>query len=261
MLMSEKLSRVRYGKCPLVEVVFQLRFPTILSINANPPIEFQDKIRRKYPYFENQLEEFGDVLLSPQQRTASMRKLGENKNYAFISEDYLSKVNLTPSFIALSTMAYTQWEEFKENISYIIPIFELIYQPSFYSRIGLRYKDVITRSEIGLSDCSWTELIKPHVLGMVTQEHEEGIKAFSSEIEYETKEANVLSRSHIEFVHVNDQPEMSLLIDCDYFTLGITKLAEMDNKSDKLHNASSLFIQTAITRKLHYALEPVEINQ
>lgn len=220
--MANEFKRVRYLKSPLVEVIFQLRFPTILSINSNQPLEFQEKIREMYPFFEDQLEEFGDVLVNPQLRSAAMRKTGENKNYAFISADTKTKINLTPSFIAISTRAYTRWEDFKKHIDFVIPIFQKEYHPSFYTRVGLRYVDAITRSSFGLQDNNWTELIKPHVLGMVTEEHESGVKSYISEIEYETKIDKVLSKAHIELVHVNDQPELSLLIDCDYYSIEIT---------------------------------------
>ena len=117
---DKELKRVRYEKSPLVEVIFQLRFPTILSINSNQPVVFQEQIREKYPFFEEQLEEQGDILYNPQIKATALRKTGENKNYAFISEDNLTKINLTPSFIAISTMAYTQWEEFRKHIFGVI---------------------------------------------------------------------------------------------------------------------------------------------
>lgn len=258
--MREQLKRVRYENSPLVEVVFQLRFPTILSINSTQPVDFQERIRERYPYFEDQLEEFGDVVVNPQLKAASMRKTGESKNYAFISADNMTKINLTPSFIAISSMAYTQWEDFQKHIQFIIPIFKEIYHPAFYTRVGLRYIDVITRSKLDLEERNWTDLIQPHVLGMVTEEHECGVKSYLSETEYETKDPDVLSKAHFEFVHVNDQPELSLLIDCDYYVMGITRLEDMMQKAEKLHASSSQFIQTAIKSELHLAMKPVEIE-
>ena len=258
--MEKELERVKYKNSPLVEVVFQLRFPTILSINTNPPVEFQENIRENYPLFEEQLEEAGDVIVNPQLRVASLRKTGEHKNYAFISADNKIKINLTPSFIAISTMAYTQWEDYRKHIDFVVPIFESVYHPAFYTRVGLRYIDVITRSVFDLQDRNWTELIKPHILGMVTEEHEAGVKTYLSETEYETKEDRVLSKAHFEFVHVNDQAELSLLIDCDYYSVGMTKIEEMNNVAEKLHNASSQFIQTAITEKLHQAMQPIPVE-
>lgn len=256
----DNLKRVRYVKSPLKEVIFQLRYPTILSINSRQPVVFQDKIRDIYPFFEEQLEEVGNVMVNPQLNVATMKKTAENKNYAFISKDKKTKINLTPSFISISTKEYTQWEDFKKQIEFVIPLFENEYQPSFYTRVGLRYIDVIIRSELNLNEKHWTELIQPHVLGLVTQEIENGIKSYFSEMEYETKEEQVLSKAHFELVHINNQRELSLLIDCDYYILEITNLNEMKSKAEKLHTASSQFIQTAIMPVLHQAMQPVEIE-
>lgn len=258
--MNEKeLMRVRYENSPLVEVIFQLRFPTILSINSNQPVEFQERIRNRFPFFEEQIEEQSDLLINPKIKATALRKTGENKNYTFITEDNHTKINLTPSFIAVSTLRYIQWEDFKKIIEFAIPYFEEIYKPAFYTRVGLRYIDVITRSKLDLAGRAWTELMKPHVLGMITADHEAGVKSYLSETEYETKEAGVISKAHFEFVHVNDLPELSLLIDCDYYYLGIVRSDAMNGVSEKLHNASSQFIQTAITAELHEAMKPTEI--
>lgn len=256
---NEPLKRVRYGKSPLAEVFFQLRFPTILSINSTLPVAFQDQIREKFPYFESQVEEQNDIIYNPQMKTTALRKTGENKNYVFITENKFTKINLTPSFITISTRAYSQWEDFKKNIEYVIPLFEENYKPSFYTRVGLRYIDVITRSRLSLENKKWTELIKPHVLGMITEERENCVKSYVSETEYETKIENILSKSHFEFVRINGQTELSLLIDCDYYYLGVTKKDDMISVAENLHDASSMFIQTAITDDLHKAMEPVEI--
>ena len=43
--------RVHYNKPQLAEVICQLRFPTILSIGANDPAEFQEAIRGMFPRF------------------------------------------------------------------------------------------------------------------------------------------------------------------------------------------------------------------
>ncbi len=40
--------RVLYGKRQLIEVICQLRFPTILSISAKEPAEFQEAIRAEF---------------------------------------------------------------------------------------------------------------------------------------------------------------------------------------------------------------------
>ena len=48
--------RVRYAKPQLLEVICQLRFPTILSISAKEPAEFQELIRNEYPRYSRNIE-------------------------------------------------------------------------------------------------------------------------------------------------------------------------------------------------------------
>lgn len=253
-------NRVKYKKAPLVEVIFQLRFPTILSINAYQPVDFQTRIRRMFPYYSEQLEKSQDVVLNPAMQSIAMGKSCENKNYAFITPDELTKVNLTPSFIAISTMNYDQWEQFEELSINVIEAFEKVYEPAFYNRVGLRYTNVITRSNLGLERTRWSELMKPDVLGMMTPEREAGVQSYASNLVYATETDGVLCAAHIELVHVDNQPELSLLMDCDYYTVGVTKNEQVRVVAGLLHNASSSFMQNAISEKLSLAMGPEEIN-
>ena len=131
--------RVKYKNCPLVEVIFQLRFPTILSINTKQPAEFQEKIRRDYPYYDEGIEEQNELLLNANGKAAQV-KTNQNKNYSFISIDETYKVNLTSTFIAISTRKYTQWEEFSVKVEQVVKAFQEVYEVPFYTRIGLRYR-------------------------------------------------------------------------------------------------------------------------
>lgn len=256
--MTEGLKRVKYEKSPLVEVIFQLQFPTILSINLKQPAELQEKIRARFPFFGEQPNIIDGIVVSPQNISFSKGN-ADNKNYFFVSEDNKMRFNMTSSFIALSTMAYTQWEDFREYIDFVVPFFEEEYRPAFYTRVGLRYIDVITRSKLDLQNKKWTELVQSHVLGMVAKDHESGVRSYVSETEYEIEKEQVLTRAHIELVRVNNQPEISLLLDCDYFTIGNTKLGDRKDTAERLHSASSHFIQTSITEELEQAMCPVEI--
>ena len=90
--------RMIYAKRQLVEVICQLRFPEILSIDASEPAAFQDRIRREYPQYEKKIEQ-----LPPQMVNGKPVPQGTVNNYQFISEDGQWKVSLTKSFVALST--------------------------------------------------------------------------------------------------------------------------------------------------------------
>ncbi len=249
------IQRVRYEKSPLIEVIFQLRFPTILKIGANAPEDFQEEIREVYPYYEEAIESAGDIIFSNGRPTPISR---QNKNYSFVSADENYKINLTPNFISLSTVNYTQWEDFRQQIKFAVEAFEKIYRPTFYSRVGLRYEDAITKSHLGLDDKKWSELIKPHVLGVMTEYREEGTQSFLSTAEFDNGDDTRI-KTHFELVHVNGASEISFLIDCDYFTLERTDKNNMMEVADKLHAKSTSFIRNAITDELHEAMGPVEI--
>ena len=254
----KEFKRVKYQKSPLVEVIFQLRFPTILSINAKQPIEFQEKIREKYPFYQEDDEQQNEMIIDPNGNPVQF-KASSLKNYAFISPDESYKINLTSSFISISTLKYTYWDEFKKHIEFVIPIFEEIYKPAFYTRVGLRYIDVIIREDLGLQNVSWNELIEPHVLGIITPEIESGVKYYSSDAEYQNPTDNTATKVHFELVHANNQKELSLLIDCDYYLQSVVENDKVNIMADKLHKNSSDFINNAITEKLSSAMEPVEI--
>ena len=48
MLFSDN-TRHSYANSPLIEVICQLRFPTILSIGSTVPAQFQEAVRDEFP--------------------------------------------------------------------------------------------------------------------------------------------------------------------------------------------------------------------
>ena len=56
MLFAE-YARCQYARSPLVEVICQLRFPSILSIGAKEPAEFQEAVRREFPRYAARQEQ------------------------------------------------------------------------------------------------------------------------------------------------------------------------------------------------------------
>ena len=89
--------RFIYEKNQLVEVICQLRFPAILSIDSETPAAFQEKVRARYPRYA--------VMTEKKNGAPDIR------NHAFISGDAKHKISLTREFIAFSTMGYADWTE------------------------------------------------------------------------------------------------------------------------------------------------------
>ena len=136
MLFAE-YDRCQYARSPLVEVICQLRFPTILNIGAKDPAEFQEAVRHDFPRYMARQEQ-----LPPKVKpgpTPALEPQAPITNYNFVSADGKWKLNLTSSFIALSTLRYQRWEDFAARLDKPLAQFIQIYQPAFFERIGLRY--------------------------------------------------------------------------------------------------------------------------
>ncbi|MGA7194581.1 MAG: TIGR04255 family protein, partial [Anaerolineales bacterium] len=166
--------RVIYKKNPLVEVICQFRFPPILSIETEVPAKLQEAIRNMYPLFtENAEILFTIPNVSNNVDAAVAQKLEfppssiNRKNYEFRSADENWKINLTRDFLALSTTHYHRWEEFSAQLDQAFHAFIEIYSPAYFSRIGLRYRDIINRSVLSLEGANWSDLLKPYVLGIL----------------------------------------------------------------------------------------------
>lgn len=101
--------RVLYGKRQLIEVICQLRFPTILSISAKEPAEFQEAIRAEFPRYARNLEKLPPKVIG-QPGAMKLEEQPTVVNYQFLTAAGDWKVNLTNTFLALATPVYTTWE-------------------------------------------------------------------------------------------------------------------------------------------------------
>src|SRR2546428_3527224 len=167
--------RVIYQQNPLVEVICQLRFPTILEIAATEPAAFQKKIRSTYPLYEkdeggiNFPKEAPKEILEALSQLTSMRPV-EHLTHKFLIEDSARLISLNREFVAVTETQYKQWEHFREEIFRAKAALEEIYEPAFYTRIGLRYRDIIDREELGLTDTPWNSLINASLSGVLVAE-------------------------------------------------------------------------------------------
>lgn len=260
-----EVKRVIYNRNPLDQVICQLRFPPILRIDAEVPAEFQDRVRSSFPAYSetsdwkiqlpSELE--GQV---PQEILNPIIGSSGTKNHAFVSENGKLKINLTRTFFALSTREYIKWEAFTETLAPQLSTFIDIYSPDFYTRIGLRYVNIICRSTLGLPDRPWSDLIQPHVLGILSvPEIGESVNQFEGKFELGLSDSERLVRIRTAFVKAADNEEICYKIDNDFFIGGKVPIDGADKKLDYLNARSGRLFRWSITDLLHNSMEPVEI--
>jgi uncharacterized protein (TIGR04255 family) len=255
--------RVIYRRNPLKEVICQLRFPPILRIETSPA-DFQDMVRSEFPEFTQNLETLGLTPSSLISRfpleIAQQINLAKSVNYEFSSADGAWKTNLARNFVSLSTKAYERWETFREKLEIPLRALIQVYEPHSFSRIGLRYIDVIQRSRLGLDDVSWSELLRPELLGLMgSRDMADTIRAFQSSYELELENERDMVRIVSGFSEDGQDPEKCYVIDSDFFTSEPIALGDAMRKLDYFNVRASRLIRWCITETLHTAMEPSDL--
>lgn len=255
--------RVVYAKNTLRSVICQLRFPAILRIETHPPVDFQDRIRVQYPLFEEKHSpelpagvppEFAKIVV------AEMPFAG-SKSFEFGTRDERWRLSLTKGFLALTTLKYRRWEEFKELFAEPQAALKDVYQPAFYSRIGLRYRNEIRRSELGVSNHPWRELLREPVIGELACESlASSVGGISSEVLFDMDSGHKARVRHGLIPKSSEDDEPCYYIDADFFTEGKTEITDASQILDRFNRESGRFFRWCIQDRLHRAMEPTSIE-
>jgi uncharacterized protein (TIGR04255 family) len=250
--------RVIYKLAPLVQVICQLRFPTILRVETEAPAQFQETIRQSFPIFDR-VNPFPAQL--PE---AVMRALGGQANvasYQFHTEDRTSTVELTPQSISLSMRKYRRWEEFSSALRAPLSAFVEVYRPSYFERAGLRYQDLIQRESIGLNGVPWSRLLRPEILGELT------VEVFEQNLLDARRVLRVKTPSGSGFILLQHglatgqgRKEAGYMIDFDFSSERKIEVPDAYSVLDELHEGVGRAFRWCITDELHDALQPSDIN-
>lgn len=259
--MFSREDRCIYKSNQLAEVICQLRFPEILTISANAPVEFQEAIRRDFPQFSRRQENAAPRLTGTPGHF-SVENQPSTVNYQFVSADGKWRVNLTSKFISLSCANYHSWEEFAQKLDKPLAAFIKVYQPAYFERIGLRYLNFISRKALGLEGTPYSELIAPCYLGPLGEEdiQEAAVTRSSVDAEFAVR-GGCRAKIHAGpgMVKKNGQPdkEVKFVFDQDLFMPGQVPVNLSAGALQTLHSQAWSLFRGAITDTLHDALEPV----
>ncbi|MDF5724189.1 MAG: TIGR04255 family protein [Rhizonema sp. PD37] len=254
--------RVIYELNPLIEVVAQIRFPTILKITSQQPVDFQDTVRFDYPIFEASRNLQVPIDLSNILTQFSSNAVS-HLTYQFKSEDLKWQLTIDQNSITLVTTEYQRYENFVSRFKTAVETFEDIYNPSFYSRIGLRYRNLIIRSKLKIPDKEWSSLIPKHIaFELNTPEIADSIQTFIKNIQLNTEFGQV--NFHHGLVKIRDtekeRDEVAYLLDADFFTEGKIERGEnVWNILDKSNRTARNLFRWSITDDLHYSMRPKAI--
>jgi uncharacterized protein (TIGR04255 family) len=255
--------RVIYRSNPLIEVVFQLRFARLLRIEQDPAA-FQERVLVDYPVLKESVvapipNEYVNELSSIDMSSlVSSLNLSKRRAYDFVSTDGFWRISLTGDFVALVNTQYTRWEDFRARLEKVSATFTETYKLATFTRVGLRYKNVICRSKLSLKDDSWRTLLRTDLLGeLVNPDFEKDTRHAARELvlglDFDDARVRVLHG----FVQLQDTgDEVSYLVDADFSREKSTEKNDVRPILDRFNREAGRLFRWCIERKLHEAMGP-----
>ena len=263
--------RVIYGKNPLAEVVCQIRFQHV-EISSSALEKLQQRFAEVGHSQRNNETSFNFVMESAQDGAPPVPRASAGDTiYHFAKADGASKVSVAPEFIAYTSTNYRNWDEFLPELLSAVAALNGEVGTLRVNRIGLRYKDVIERSVLGLDGTPWHELIKPFLLGPLAydalsekgQLDEDSVDSQVSQSLIRLDECKLLLQSSL-LTSLTDASK-AFLIDADFFhemdgteECGnvVESSGELEALLETLHTNAGALFRRAITEKLHDSLSP-----
>lgn len=256
--------RCHYNRAPVHEVICQLRFPTILSINQTEPADFQEAIRAEFPQYARRQEVAAPRISGLGGPTPKVEQQPPVTNYNFLSADGQWKLNLTQGFIALSTLHYSGWETFARQLDKPLATFIKLYQPAYFERVGLRYVNIFSRVKLGLEGVGWPELLSPAYTGPMGEDDVQEDHFLNCACDFTLKldsSCRVKLRAAPGRIKSNtpgavQDPELKFILDMDLSMGGNVPCTLSAGALETLHGHATRIFEGAITERLRQALDP-----
>ena len=260
--MFSREERCIYQNNPLADVICQLRFPEILTIETTLPAAFQDAIRDEYPQYSLKKEVQTPKLIGTP-GNMQLEQQNTTNNYQFASADGFWRINLTSRFISLTCSRYIRWEDFARKLDKPLTAFIKQYQPAYFERIGLRYLNFISRQDLQLTDVPFFSLIQPSYLGLLADPEVPEQTTTRNSVDAELavgSNCRVKIHAGPGMTHRNGKVdrELKFIFDQDVFTQDKIPIYHSASILETLHTKAYAIFRGAITDTLHDAMNPDE---
>lgn len=255
--------RVIYARNPLIEVVCQARFPRNLELEAQLPVDFQRHVRDEYPIFRTREElsvRLGnDSASRDQEEGASIHR---SRVFDFVSTDEEWYISLSSTFVALTTSNYLKWEEFREKFGRAYEVALQIYDAKMITRLGLRYKNLVVRSALGLNGVPWTEVLRPHIAGFLTSGDIDEGEIIAHQVSTRLRLDSGIAVLNHGLVRHTQTEEVGYLVDGDFFIEDKLEASSdgILGQLDAFNTHAGDLFRWCISERLHQALDPQPVG-
>jgi uncharacterized protein (TIGR04255 family) len=213
----------QYKRNFLRQAVCELRFPTLMELgDPRPPASLVKVLRKDYPHIELANE-------------VSLGIGGNSSNnthtHIFRSAKHTWTVSLRQSTLTVETNAYTDYAHMRERVLRVVEAASGVIDSDFFTRIGLRYINIIdsdTNPVLG-----W---VNPELVGPLLSENFKGIHEYAGKLQLATDDGGCLLQHGIALkqTKVGGATIPEYLLDIDSFRNDIP-LSDTSEALDAMH--------------------------
>lgn len=253
----ENYEPVQYKHNILFDVVFQARFPEIMKIQHEPPIAFQDAIRK-----EGYTEITRGLLPVPAGIIPNQALDNIGRTFHFLPEQKDWEVTLAQDFVALNCHRnYRNYSEFKEKLEKVLRIFYEIYSPPYFTRIGLMYRNMANRVFLPqLQQMSVESFIPEHIFPVLMTPRANDVLSLQTVSQFDDNEIKASVTHTLSQVsgvfglrQVTDEKSYIIDIDC-FYESNVGVIDEIFTKCDIFKQLERNLFEWSITDTLREAM-------
>ncbi len=236
---------VVYDRAPLVTVLCQLKFTPVLSLFTRAGVTgFQAGLRDEYPRFLAPRRD-ANIAMTPEGievgASAPVWRMADQ------SEEWT--VGLSVDFVSLETSQYKDSHDFLGRLQHVLHVLHGTVRPSDSTRVGLRKISAIPLPDT-LQTQSLQGIVREEMLGpLCVAAFPTPIANFEGHLQFIEDDTNVLMINY-GLKKIREDPNLSYVLDCDYFTERPFKIDGGDVMEVLEHFSSGM------TSFFHWALEP-----
>ena len=227
----------RFSRNFLKQAVCELRFPTLMELGEQrPPASFVKALRKDYPHLDMN-NEFKLGIGSAQAGSSNIHILRSLKGNWSIS--------LKENALTVETTNYTGFEHLRARILQAVEATKGFIDSDFFTRIGLRYINLL-RSE----NDDVTNWINPVLIEPIASEKFTGINDFGGRIQLLAPDGGCIFQHGIQLTTAkpDNAPDVEYMIDIDTYRTEVS-LANTAAAIDVMHHQAFDLFDWAITEK------------
>lgn len=225
--------------------VCELKFPTLMTLGERrPPSAFVHALRKQYPN--------PDVVNSLTVGPGSVGEQSIEHVLRSLKGDWT--IVLKVNAIVIETSKYKGFDDFRERINQIVEAASKIIDSDFFTRVGLRYTNIIRSTDGTLH--GW---VSPMLLGPLERPEINGVYEYSNRLVMQTNDQDdgIIMQHGIRWNSPEEPATKAVpdyVIDIDNFN-GATEVKEVMQVIDRLHARSFDVFDWAIDEKTRTSLK------